>query len=405
MNPSVHSLVLSAVDWDELCPWLLFRRCLGLAFSFRFLFLTTIHLLIGSLWLAAAFGWFTDFRTVNDFLECCSFVSAKSHFNVSAPDSESIHALLAEDALPSAKPTPFAEMMGTVSTQSSAGSNLLAETPGLAGSADFAASEPFLKKNSPRVPLVLRDCNRVISVLYVLGATSLLWLLVTRISAKRLTRQLRGPFLPEFRFAISRFPAVLGALLLMAAGAAVLGLPLWVCRFLPTSILPWLTPFALIYATFYFFFLLGVGLGAFFVPCVLMTENSDAFDALSRSCAYALQKPLNFAFYVLAALFFGGIGLLAISVFTGGITWLFVTLAHAPLIPESGTVLILTAFTWGISAFLFLYAVSAVQGLYFLLRRDVDAVELEVVWLPDPQGVPAPKLPKLQSDSPASVSE
>ncbi|MCR5162800.1 MAG: hypothetical protein K6C40_02160, partial [Thermoguttaceae bacterium] len=57
------------------------------------------------------------------------------------------------------------------------------------------------------------------------------------------------------------------------------------------------------------------------------------------------------------------------------------------------------AFSWVVSAYAFLFFVSAVQGIYLLLRRDVDAVELDAIWLPDPQGVPAPSLPELKGEA------
>ena len=72
----LRSLLLSAVDWDVLCPWLLLRKGLKNAFTFRLLFVTTLHLLVVSLWLAAAFGWFSASRKVSDFLKDYSPISA-----------------------------------------------------------------------------------------------------------------------------------------------------------------------------------------------------------------------------------------------------------------------------------------------------------------------------------------
>ncbi|MCR5164301.1 MAG: hypothetical protein K6C40_09820, partial [Thermoguttaceae bacterium] len=72
----LRSLILSAVDWDVLCPWLLLRKSLKNAFTFRLLFVTTLHLLVVSLWLAAAFGWFSASRKVSDFLQTYSPISA-----------------------------------------------------------------------------------------------------------------------------------------------------------------------------------------------------------------------------------------------------------------------------------------------------------------------------------------
>ena len=163
-----------------------------------------------------------------------------------------------------------------------------------------------------------------------------------------------------------------------------------------------LTFLGLIYAAFYFFFLLGAGIGAFFIPSVLVTEHSDAFDALSRSFSYALQRPLRFVFYVLAALFFGVLGLLAMVVFATGILLLYKSSIGVLAVENPASSAMLYAFSWVVSAYFFLFFVSAVEGIYLLLRRDVDAVELDAIWLPDPQGVPTPSLPELKGEAEAS---
>lgn len=440
MNPTVHSLVLSAVDWDEVCPWLLFRKCLRLAFSFRLLLLTTLHLILVSLWLAAEFGWFTSSRTVEDLLKDYSCITAyvpHTQFvfpsgrhevqkgtlqggltpQLSAGELPSGDALLeektgddlrlemltvlemnaqtketqSETALKSPQPSEN-ETASTPSTdpvqpQEGPAANVAeAQTPALSGSIPNAsAGKPY------RIGQIV---NQICASAYAGISTLLLWLVSARLTALRLTREFRSSFRHELKFAMAQLGSTLTAFFWIALGMFLLALPLLVCRLFPANVMVWLMPAALLYAVFYFFFLLGTGLGSFFIPSVLATENSDAFDALSRSCAYALQKPMKLVLYLLAAILFGGLGLCAIVFLVVLIEYLCLTLTDT--LPLGGSSLALYAFSWSVSAWLLLYGFAAIQGIYLLLRRDVDAVELENVWLPEPQGVPAPQLPKLE---------
>ncbi|MDO4630223.1 MAG: hypothetical protein Q4C70_13670, partial [Planctomycetia bacterium] len=247
--------------------------------------------------------------------------------------------------------------------------------------------------------------NRVFAVVYSLLGTLFLVMTIMRMSALKITRDKRSYLRTETRFVLSRFPSVFGAFLIICAGVALLGLPLGVCRFLPLPVLAWVTAPALIYAVFYVIFLFGTILGLLFVPCVLMTENSDAFDALSRSYAYVIQRPLRFVFYLLVACFFGVLGLMTMKILTLLAVYVFTGLSAFSL-PEHSTQqagivigLFIEALQWAVLAYVMIYFVSMIQGMYLLLRRDVDAEELEVVWLPETPNIPAPKLPELKGDA------
>ena len=439
MNPTVHSLVLSAVDWDEVCPWLLFRKCLRLAFSFRLLLLTTLHLILVSLWLAAAFGWFTSSRTVEDLLKDYSCITAyvphtQSAFpsgtheirqgtqgaistqlsageipagnvlseektgddlrlemltvlEMDAPAERTQSETVLESPHPSENKTASVPSTNIVQPQEDPDASIQgSQTPALSVSAPNAsAAKPYSMG---------QIVNQICASVYAGISTLLLWVVSARLTALQLTREFRSSFRHELKFAMAQLGSSLTAFFWIALGTFLLALPLLVCRLFPANVMVWLMPAALIYAVFYFFFLLGTGLGSFFIPSVLATENSDAFDALSRSCAYALQKPLKLVLYLLAAILFGGLGLCAIVFLVVLIEHLCLTLTGT--LPLGGSSLALYAFSWSVSAWLLLYGFSALQGIYLLLRRDVDAVELENVWLSEPQGVPAPQLPKLE---------
>ena len=398
----LRSLLLSAVDWDVLCPWLLLRKSLKNAFTFRLLFVTTIHLLVVSLWLAAAFGWFSPSRKVSDFLKDYSPISAYVPHTTEVLADPNL--TLESELLQTKKTTPGTDPLAGMNSSALSPLELFVQESEAETAAEAETpSEPLPPETKPALSwqTVL---NRTAAVIYAFFSTLLLWIVVACRMAIHVTRELNVSFRQIFGQIKTQVPAILGAYAFLLLGLALLALPLLLLRWLTwlaagSAVIPGILTFVgLIYAAFYFFFLLGSGIGAFFIPSVLVTEHSDAFDALSRSFSYALQRPLRFVFYVLAALFFGLLGLLAMVVFATGILLLYKSVVGVCVVanPESATMLY--AFSWVVSAYFFLFFVSAIQGIYLLLRRDVDAVELDAIWLPAPQGVPTPSLPELKGE-------
>ena len=399
----LRSPILSAVDWDVLCPWLLLRKGLKNAFTFRLLFVTTIHLLVVSLWLATAFGWFSASRKVSDFLQTYSPISTYVPHTTEVLTDTNL--ALENELLQTEQTTPGTDpLAGMNSTTPSPLELFMQETEAETAAETESPSEPLPPETKPALSwqTVL---NRTAAVIYAFFSILLLWLVVARRMALHVTRGLNVSFRQIFGQIKTHVPAILGAYAFLLIGLALLAIPLLLLRWLTGltadfAVIPGVLTFVgLIYATFYFFFLLGSGIGAFFIPSVLVTEHSDAFDALSRSFSYALQRPLRFVFYVLAALFFGLLGLLAMVVFATGILLLYKSAIGALAVENPASAAMLYAFSWVVSAYFFLFFVSTVQGIYLLLRRDVDAVELDVIWLPDPQGVPAPHLPELKGEA------
>lgn len=448
MTPPVKNLVVSAVDWNELCPWLLFRRCLGLSFSFRLLFFATLHLLICTILLSSAFG-LLHTEALSKILERYSLVSSYMPRSTSSagnfesfldeipaayhdiPSSSELNSAQKQTGVPeqtsAQKQTVIPEQTSALEQNFTSGKIPETPVPGASGASETEIASqqtPFSKmmsaesldfkrvheknpfvfrvfskpEKTPKSLLIGAFVYRFFAVTYTLFTTILFWMLTARLAAIRIAREVRVYLFQELKFAFSRFPAVLAAAFFLVSGCALILAPLWLCGFLSEMPLACVTPFLLIYAVFAFFFLAGAVLGIPFVLSVFMTENSDVFDALSRSYAYALQKPLNFLFYLLAALFFGVLGLHGAALCVGLTAHLYVSVLNVSVSASSMMETMLLAFSWAVSAFLFLYASAAWQGIYMLLRRDVDGVELNVVWLPSPQDVPVPKLPDLKTD-------
>ena len=54
----------------------------------------------------------------------------------------------------------------------------------------------------------------------------------------------------------------------------------------------------------------------------ISSEGTDSFDAISRSYAYAFQRPLHYLFYALVAVVLGVLGWLLVSNFAAGVVYI-----------------------------------------------------------------------------------
>lgn len=166
----------------------------------------------------------------------------------------------------------------------------------------------------------------------------------------------------------------------------------------------------------------------------LATENADAFDAVSRSFSYLFQRPLQYLFYVILAAVLGTLcWILVANVAAATILlshwavdwgadlsrW---TSAEVPFTRSVGSVMLgqpqLTPVGWigsnllgfwkaslKLVAISFLYSFfwTAACAWYLLLRRDVDATEIEEIYLGDRPTVPLPELKTEKRPAPATA--
>jgi len=142
-------------------------------------------------------------------------------------------------------------------------------------------------------------------------------------------------------------------------------------------------------------------------------EGTDSFDALSRCYAYVFGRPLHYLFYAVVAAVFGALGWLLVSNFAAGVIWAAYWAAswgsgteNAALLREGG----LGGAGWLIAVgwvgcvkllavgFIYGYFWTASTAIYFLLRRDVDATEMDEVFLEEDASEPSYGLPPLKTD-------
>lgn len=213
-------------------------------------------------------------------------------------------------------------------------------------------------------------------------------------------------------FSASRWLSVFGAPCIPLVGLALLAIPLAVLGlilripgigFLLVG-LAW--PLALLVGVAMTVLGLGLLFGWPLMWATIAAEGTDAFDAVSRSYAYVYHRPLHYLFYVWQAAVLGFFGwllvyLVAATVLTmtsWGISWgtgsevldtvsraYFVSTEPAASSVESaGAALVRfwTGVVWTVAgAFSFSYLFTAATALYFVLREQVDATEVDEVFL------------------------
>lgn len=435
MAKSQNPYLLRAVDWSQICPWFLLTKCVRFGFSYRLLLVTTVHLIVCALLLSWAFRWAQPEHFLSSTLRECSFVKAgestwvlKTSLRKVADSGEFAHDYLKRDlddkdevkpaSTPSAAPSGAAAPGAAPSGEAASGeavpkgdraangasapgaASVPVENPGLMLDTDALVEkaeqdEAEHVKAAPVKPW----WAKTLVVIYVAFSTMLLYMMLARIAAVKVATDVRLRTHTAAIFALGRIRAGLAAAFFIGLTLCVVLLPIWLIGKIPQSEeINWiLAPIGLLLSTIATLVLLGGTLGFPFVLSELMAGNSDCFEGLSRAYAYVFQKPQRLLFYAFATLFFGVLGFIAISILTILILFIFEYLTHSGYAGASPVVLG-WCHAFGIVpwAFLMVYSFTAMTGIYMLRRQDIDAIELNEVWLEDPQDVPLPILPQLK---------
>ena len=221
-----------------------------------------------------------------------------------------------------------------------------------------------------------------------------------RIAAFHLARGDSPDLSGALRFAWQRRGSFWSAPLLLIAGIAIVALPLLIVRLAMqvtglANLAAVLWPLVLLAAFCLAIYLVGAVIGWPLIWATLATDESDPFDAISRTYAYVYQQLLRLGGYLLVAFLsawiFGMVVelLLMVTLYGSGYAMgLNVTPWGEPLIVrfESFAVwvasLYFTAVIWTLAA-----------GIYLLRRHDIDGLETDEVYLgDDPLFAPQPPL-------------
>ena len=169
--------------------------------------------------------------------------------------------------------------------------------------------------------------------------------------------------------------------------------------------------------------LLGVLFGFPLMWGTISAEGTDSFDALSRSYAYVFQRPFRYLFYIVVAAFLGWIGWILVWRFAEGVIWLgywaagwgcgdaqFKSIYVVPgedlnVVGRFG-VHVIHFFAGCVKllavGYMFSYFWTASSAIYLLLRHDVDATEMDEVFLDADATEQESDLPAIAADQSAS---
>ena len=383
------SKTVRAIAWSEVFPWLSLVRVFRIAISARVLALGAAGILI------TAIGW----------------AVIGSVFGTDSPATKWLEPFLA---------CPWTTVTGNVPDEPPllAMHQLLEPTP------DRWAHDPVLGPWTLLTSPVLKGLFSLPSVrdaasLLLCGLLSVaVWAFfgaaICRIAAVQLAAEEQVGLGAALRYACRKWPAYFAAPLFPVGGVLLAAIPVAVLGFIMRVNLGILLggilwPLVLVAGLLMAVLLLGVLLGWPLMWATISTEGTDSFDALSRSYAYTFQRPLNYLFYAFVAGFLGWLGWVLVQNFAAGVFWLgsWASAWGGGLPEEMNGIgragLVLIHFWAGCVkllavGFLFSYFWSAAAGIYLLLRRDVDATEMDEVYLDADRSEETFDLPKVTTD-------
>jgi len=274
--------------------------------------------------------------------------------------------------------------------------------------------------------------------LFVYYLTGWLWMIavwsfagtaICRVAVLQLTRSELIGIGEAFRYAVWKAKSAFGAVILPVVGVIVLGIPLVLAGLLLKFAIGAVVVGVLWCLCLLIGFLIALLLFGLLISWPLMvpsvaTEGQDAFDAISRTFAYSLRRPLHYLFYGVVALLIGGIVWFFIGQFSGGVIHATHWAASfgsdigddrmVELIPSDSidgradqpspllvfsrsAIRFWNSAVWTVAAaFIHGFFWVAASALYLLLRKDMDLIDIsDVFQVEHPE---AEELPPLEID-------
>jgi hypothetical protein len=382
-----NSSTIRAVAWPDVFPWLSIVRAFRLAIAVRSLFLGAMGILLTvSVWGVIGLTFGTDPKTpgpdaaVTGWLQPFADCPWKTLTGL-VPD---------RPELPS---------LGDVTTEGIAASNPVFSSWTL-------LSSPATKGLSRTGVSVQSVACLVLCGLWGVVVWAFFGAAICRTAAVRLAADEQVSVGAALRFASRKWSAYFAAPLLPLVGVLLATIPVFILGLFMQSnvglvlggILWWLV---LVAAFLMAVLLLGLLFGWPLMWSAISVEGTDSFDALSRSYAYVFQRPLRYLFYIVVAAVVGWLGWLLVKNFAAGVIWLGYWAAGwgcgqdmiASILNPGEELSDVGRFGAGMIRFwagcvkllavgyVFSYFWTASTTVYFLLRHDVDATEMDEVFL------------------------
>ena len=246
---------------------------------------------------------------------------------------------------------------------------------------------------------------------------------ICRIAAVQLAAGEQVGWVAALRYAVKKWPSYVLAPLLPVGGVLLAAIPVFVLGLIMQFNVGLLIgglfwPLVLVAGLLMALLLLGVLFGWPLMWATISTEGTDSFDALSRSYAYTLQRPLHYLFYATVAGVIGWLGWVLVRNFAAGVVWMgywaagwgcgaaqidSITGVSGELSGVGAAGAVMIRFWAGCVkllavGYLFSYFWAAAAAIYLLLRRDVDATETDEVFLDADQSEETFGLPTITTD-------
>ena len=394
--------VLRTVAWSEILPWLVIFRTFRLAIAPRVLILAAVAILLTlSGWAALGLVLWEDRDNETAKREMPEWMGPApwKAIDEAVPDRPSLRAAggrLEADPLAPAAWQARDPFFGTWSQ----------------------LSRPLWEVRHLDVSLPQLACL-LLCGLWAVAVWAFFGGAITRIAAVQLTCDERVGWAAALRHARSKWLSYFTAPLLPLIGVVLAALPVALLGLLlrEAYVGEWLAallwPLALLAGLVMAILLLGLAFGWPLMWSTIGTEGTDSFDALSRSYAYLFGRPLHYLFYAVVAALLGALGWLLVSNFAAGVIWATYWAASWGAGPENIATIRageLGGVGWLIDViwvgcvkllavgFIFGYFWTASTAIYLLLRRDVDATEMDEVFLDEDANEPTYGLSPLKTD-------
>ncbi len=402
-EPASRQRPSRSIDWLDVFPWLIIIRALRPAISFRVLFLSAAGLL------ATIAGWRIFWRF---------FVPSRE--DILTADADPVLRSLAMQ-MPEGRAWPAWPWQAVQSDV-----QLIESVTAGNVSIVILTNERLTNFITPFRLLFARDLTWVsfafvvLCVLWALLIWSYFGGMITRAVALRLTQDEVPSWKRLSSFVRGRLPSYFGAPIYPFLGVALATVPvailgLFIRADIGALVAAIVWPLAILAGLFITILLVGLVFGWPLMFSTISVEGTDAFDALGRAYAYVYQRPLHYLFYAIVAVVFGVIGWIFVELFAAtvlhctywaaswgageriytaiddGFTSSIGSFASALLMAWHHGVLLLA------SGFVIGYFWSASTAIYLLLRRQVDAAEMDEVEMDEQDDLYG--LPDLESES------
>jgi hypothetical protein len=409
--PQQDESVVRTVAWSELFPWLRILGCFRVAISARALVLGATGVLLTLL------GWWVIVHTFYTPPKAGDPPAANAAME-SPYEFQRAHALcptnIINEAVPSAP--AWAEMSPGAAAGKAWGDPLVGTWTQL--------GQPFWQLLTSHTIRIRDFVCLVLAALWALAVWAFFGGAISRMAAVKLAADEQVGLAAAVRFARSKWSSYFTAPMFPLMGVVLATLPVLVLALLMRTdvglaIIGIFWPLQLVWGLFITVLLLGLVFGWPLMWGTISTEGSDSFDALSRCYAYVFQRPLRLLGYVLVATVLGILGWLLVKNFAAATIW-FTYWAASWGAGDKRITAITDGSLHGLGVkaihfwcdclkllamgFVYSYFWSAASAIYLLLRRDVDATELDEVFLDADESEQSYALPPLTTPAAAVPS-